>query len=65
MKPPYTAHDVAKLLGKTYSDIHYHIDKGHINPTKWGRQYVITAEDLETLKTFIGKPGRKKKSVKP
>lgn len=56
-----TTTEVASLLGITPRTVQRHIKAGHLKATKYGRDFLITQEELERFKQErkpVGRPKR-------
>ncbi len=57
--PEYTTDQAAEILKTAKRNVQNYAHR-HSLP-KFGRQYIITAKDIEGMREELGKPGAKKK----
>ena len=58
VKHEYPVSEAADLLGMRHRTLNAHIDRGNIKATKRGRDFYITADELERFKNTPRRPGR-------
>lgn len=59
--PEYTTTEAAALLKTARRNVQNYAKRHGLK--KFGREYIVTAEDLEGMRAELGKPGPKKKIV--
>jgi len=57
--PEYTTTEAAELLNTNRRNVQNYAKRHALK--KFGREYIITAKDIEEMKEELGKPGVKKK----
>jgi excisionase family DNA binding protein len=58
IKQEYLVGEAAGLLGMRHRTLNAHIDRGNIKATRRGRDFYITADELERFKNIPRRPGR-------
>jgi hypothetical protein len=59
--PEYTTTEAAELLNTNRRNVQNYAKRHGLK--KFGREYIITANDIEGLKNELGKPGKKPTNV--